>query len=76
MSRLTNSNNLSDNPNNRFGVLLKYALLDIILVVAGILLALQINNWNESRLLTIQKKENLINLRDAIQKDAELLRSI
>ena len=76
MSRLTNSNNLSDNPNNRFGVLLKYALLEIVLVVAGILLALQINNWNESRLLTIQKKENLINLRDAIRKDAELLRSI
>ena len=76
MSRLTNSNNLSDNPNNRFGVLLKYALLEIVLVVAGILLALQINNWNESRLLTIQKKENLINLRDAIQKDTELLRSI
>lgn len=56
MSRFTNSNNLPDKTNNKVEVLLKYALLEIILVVAGILIALQINNWNESRLLNIQKK--------------------
>lgn len=76
MSRLVNSNNLTNNSNKKIGVLLKYALLEIILVVVGILLALQINNWNESRLLRIDKKENLINLRDAIQKDASLLETI
>jgi hypothetical protein len=76
MSRFTNSNNLPDKTNNKVEVFLKYALLEIILVVAGILIALQINNWNESRLLNIQKKENLINLGAAIQKDADLLGSI
>lgn len=36
---------------------LKYALGEIVLVVAGILIALQINNWNESRKI---KKNKLI----------------
>jgi hypothetical protein len=30
----------------------KYAIGEIILVVIGILLALQINNWNENRIIT------------------------
>jgi len=34
---------------------LKYAIGEIVLVVIGILLALQINNWNENRKL--QKEE-------------------
>ena len=34
----------------------KYALGEILLVVIGILIALQINNWNEARK---QKKEDL-----------------
>ena len=32
------------------GKYLKYAIGEIILVVIGILIALQINNWNENRL--------------------------
>ncbi len=39
---------------NKTGKYLKYAIGEIILVVIGILIALQINNWNE-----IQKKEKL-----------------
>ena len=35
--------------NNRFYNYLKYALGEIMLVVLGILIALQINNWNEER---------------------------
>ena len=35
---------------------LKYAIGEIILVVLGILIALQINNWNERRKETIQEK--------------------
>jgi len=34
---------------NRFGNYLSYAIGEIILVVIGILIALQINNWNENR---------------------------
>ncbi len=33
------------------GKYLKYAIGEIVLVVIGILIALQINNWNESRKL-------------------------
>ena len=35
--------------NNRTGKYLKYAIGEIILVMVGILLALQVNNWNEER---------------------------
>lgn len=34
---------------NKTGNYLKYAIGEIILVVIGILIALQINNWNENR---------------------------
>jgi hypothetical protein len=34
---------------NKTGTYLKYAIGEIVLVVIGILIALQINNWNESR---------------------------
>ena len=34
--------------NNNTGKYLKYAIGEIILVVIGILIALQINNWNET----------------------------
>ena len=42
---------------NRTGKYLKYAIGEIILVVIGILIALQINNWNEERLEN--KRENV-----------------
>ena len=41
---------------------LKYAIGEIVLVVIGILIALQINNWNESRKLRIQEVKYLKNL--------------
>ena len=34
---------------NKTGKYLKYAIGEIILVVIGILIALSINNWNETR---------------------------
>ena len=34
---------------NQTGKYLKYAVGEIVLVVIGILIALQINNWNEDR---------------------------
>ena len=43
---------------NKTGKYLKYAIGEIVLVVIGILIALQINNWNENRIN--KKKENLL----------------
>ena len=45
------------------GKYLKYALGEIILVVLGILIALQINNWNENRKDRIQETAILNNLK-------------
>lgn len=42
---------------NQMGKYLKYAIGEIVLVVIGILIALQINNWNESRKQTNELKE-------------------
>ena len=41
----------------------KYAIGEIILVVIGILIALQINNWNQNRLNTSVERETLLNLK-------------
>ena len=58
---------------NRTSKYLKYAIGEIILVVIGILIALQINNWNENR--KIQKAQNnlLINLYDNLAADSIVL---
>jgi hypothetical protein len=42
---------------NKFRKYLTYAIGEIILVVIGILIALQINNWNEGRKMSIAEKE-------------------
>ena len=65
---------------NKTGKYFKYAIGEIILVVIGILIALQINNWNEKRKkenLKIEYKTALINdySRDTIQINARLLRN-
>jgi len=60
---------------NKTGRYLKYAIGEIILVVIGILIALQINNWNE------QKKEDNTatvlakSLVEDLNKDADFLKS-
>ena len=53
---------------NKTGKYLKYAIGEIVLVVIGILIALQINNWNENR------KENrfLYQVYEQIQKDLQV----
>jgi hypothetical protein len=48
---------------------LKYAIGEIVLVVIGILLALQVNNWNTQRINNLQEKEILIQLRDEYQNN-------
>lgn len=47
---------------NQTGKYLKYAIGEIILVVIGILIALQINNWNENRKDRAKEKHYISNL--------------
>lgn len=48
---------------NKKAQYLKYALGEIVLVVIGILIALQINNWNESRKGDLALKEYLVKIK-------------
>ena len=50
---------------------MRYAIGEIVLVVIGILIALQINNWNEKRQVQNQVNLQLMNLKTAIQSDIE-----
>ena len=52
---------------------LRYALGEILLVVIGILIALQINNWNEERIEQKEIREYALNLSAAIASDMEML---
>lgn len=52
---------------------LRYALGEIILVVLGILIALQINNWNEDRIEQREIREYALNLSAAIDGDMDML---
>ena len=51
------------------GKYFKYAIGEIILVVIGILIALQINNWNESNNLSKKELALLVNLKNDIKAD-------
>lgn len=62
---------------NRFSKYLIYAIGEIVLVVIGILIALQINNWNQTR-IDINKEEKFLleikeNLNEDLQKINEVL---
>lgn len=48
---------------------LKYAIGEILLVVIGILIAVQINNWNETRKVDLREISFLINMSDEIKSD-------
>ena len=61
---------------NKPGVYLSYALGEIILVVIGILIALQINNWNESRKDYIQIESYANSLAQDLGRDIAMIESI
>jgi hypothetical protein len=50
--------------NNKTAKYLTYAIGEIILVVIGILIALQINNWNEDRKNSIKEKQFLTSFKN------------
>jgi len=54
---------------NKTGKYLKYAIGEIVLVVIGILIALQINNWNETRKFNSLKKVYIERLIDDLKQD-------
>jgi len=55
---------------NKTGKYFKYAIGEIFLVVIGILIALQINNWNEGRKALIQEHAVLSNLVADLRADS------
>ena len=59
---------------NQFMKYSKYAIGEIVLVVIGILIALQINNWNENRKTEIQIKKSLTALKSDLKQDMILIK--
>ncbi|MGB5172414.1 MAG: DUF6090 family protein [Eudoraea sp.] len=58
---------------NKFSKYILYAIGEIVLVVIGILIALQINNWSEERKLNLQEKALLEELQKNLQSNLEIL---
>ena len=56
---------------NKTGKYFKYAIGEIVLVVIGILIALQINNWNEKRKLEVEEVKFLKNFKQSLISDIE-----
>ena len=54
---------------NKTGKYFKYAIGEIILVVIGILIALQINNWNENQKLETKTQDYYVQLLDDLNND-------
>ena len=54
---------------NKTGKYFKYAIGEIVLVVIGILIALQINNWNEERKANISENKALLALKNEFDKN-------
>jgi len=55
---------------NKVMAYVRYAIGEILLVVTGILIALQINNWNEDRKTVKLANENYLNLLTSLEQDS------
>ncbi len=60
---------------NKFSKYLLYAIGEIVLVVIGILIALQINNWNQNRLANIEEKTILKNIHTEFLQNKKTLKN-
>ncbi|MEA1786067.1 DUF6090 family protein [Arenibacter sp. GZD96] len=56
---------------NRFTQYLAYAIGEILLVVIGILIALQINTWNQNRANTTKEHEYLVGIKNDLETQIE-----
>jgi hypothetical protein len=61
---------------NRFTKYLLYAVGEIILVVIGILIALQVNNWNIDRQIQNKEQAYLLEIRNNLQQDSLKLQEV
>ena len=61
---------------NKFSKYLLYAIGEIILVVIGILIALQINNWNENQKQLKLEKEVLAEVKIGLESDYEIVNGV
>ncbi|MAB47293.1 MAG: hypothetical protein CMC05_01555 [Flavobacteriaceae bacterium] len=61
---------------NRFTKYLLYATGEIILVVIGILIALQVNNWNIDRQVKNKEQAYLLEIRNNLQQDSLKLQEV
>ena len=52
---------------------LKYGIGEVVLVVIGILLALQVNNWNEKRKLIKEEKKTLLSFHNEVSNNLNIL---
>ena len=68
-----NNNNNNNKPASSSGRYLKYAIGEILLVVIGILIALSINNWNDSRKQKLVDQKYFQNLKNDLIGDTERL---
>ena len=59
---------------NKMSKYFKYAIGEIILVVIGILIALQINNWNENQKDIAKEQQILLSLREEFKQNIEELK--
>ncbi len=59
---------------NKTGKYFKYAIGEIVLVVIGILIALQINNWNENRKDIAKEQQILLSLKEEFKQNIKELK--
>ena len=58
---------------NRFSKYMLYAIGEILLVVIGIIIALQVNNWNVNRINNNEAEDIIISIEEDLQKDILML---
>ena len=73
MLRFLSKFRLSQISGNATQKYLLYAIGEILLVVIGILIALQINNWNEDSKKRVEEETILYNIKSDLQSDLDQL---